>query len=212
MSKRISLSYPINNQTPLYGGAKNIKIEVVRSLELGDTSNNLYLQFPNHCSTHIDFPSHFCEDGNTLTDYSPDYWEFNNIGFAESDLSDVEDNSKSLINDDIELLIIKTGFGKFRGKRKYWEEQPAIEPKLADTLRKRFPKLRILGFDMISLSSWQYREKGREAHKSFLCKNDILILEDMNLTNLNETPQKVFVAPLLIENADGAPCNVIAYV
>ena len=38
-----------------------------------------------------------------------------------------------------------------------------------------------------------------------------LILEDMNLEDITDTPETVLVAPLQINAADGVPCNVIAF-
>ena len=64
---------------------------------------------------------------------------------------------------------------------------------------------------MISLTSKLDRLEGKKAHFSFLIENDILVLEDMDLSNLKETPDRVIIAPLLIEGADGSPCTVIAY-
>jgi arylformamidase len=75
----------------------------------------------------------------------------------------------------------------------------------------KFPKLRLFGFDMISLTSKLDRPEGKEAHLNFLIENQILILEDMNLENLFTCPNKVIVAPLQIENSDGGPCTVFAF-
>ena len=64
---------------------------------------------------------------------------------------------------------------------------------------------------MISLTSKLNRSEGRLAHLSFLIENDILVLEDMNLLNLEYAPNEIIIAPLPINNADGVPCNVIAF-
>ena len=63
---------------------------------------------------------------------------------------------------------------------------------------------------MISLTSQLDKQEGKKAHIEFLVKNDILVIEDMNLENLNSTPFELIVSPLLIEDIDGSPCTIIA--
>ena len=67
--------------------------------------------------------------------------------------------------------------------------------------------------DLISVSSYSNREEGRKAHHAFLNPKEgesILLIEDMKL-DIDGPFNKVIVAPLLIDNADGAPCTGLAY-
>ncbi len=113
--------------------------------------------------------------------------------------------------DDIELLIVKTGFGDQRNENIYWAGQPVVPASAAEMLRKRFPHLRVFGFDLISLTSQLNKAEGKKAHLAFLTEQNILVLEDMNLSHLFATPERVIIAPLQISNADGVPCTVIAF-
>lgn len=206
----VFLSYFLEETTPVYGGAEgSIKITQLRSIANGDNSNNLAFHFPGHVGTHIDFPLHFSINGRNCSDYPADFWVFNRVGFANCSIDELETYLPAIASD-IELLICKTGFGARRGERIYWEQQPVISADLAAKLRSRFPNLRVFGFDMISLTSKLNREEGKKAHLQFLLENNILILEDMNLSNLFESPAKVIIAPLLVKQADGVPCTVIA--
>jgi arylformamidase len=207
----IYLSHFIDTNTPLYGGEKEkIKIKSIRSIDKGDTSNNLYFEFPGHIGTHIDFPFHFSNSGKKCNDYPPAFWIFNKIGFLNCPIDEFE-ISISQLPIDIEILILKTGFGNNRNEEIYWSNQPVIPASFATILRNKFSNLRLFGFDMISLTSKLDRVEGKNAHLNFLINNDILILEDMNLENIYSTPKTVIVAPLQIKSADGVPCNVIAY-
>jgi kynurenine formamidase len=211
-SKIIFLSHFINVNTPVYGGDTDaINVEKIRSISKGDTSNNLKLSFPGHVNTHIDFPYHFDDNGKKSNDYDPINWIFNKVGFVESYVEDIENEIANLPSD-IECLILKTGFEQYRGLEKYWKEQPIINASLATTLKSKFPNLRLFGFDMISLTSKLDRSEGKKAHLAFLIDNDILILEDMHLAFLEHTPKQIIVAPLQIDNADGVPCTVLAYI
>lgn len=207
----IFLSYFLSENTPTYGGAEGtIIFEQERSINRGDTSNNLKLIFPAHLGTHIDFPRHFSDDGKMCSDYTAAFWIFSKIGFIECRTDEVEEHIGNLPVD-IEILILKTGFGNKRGTSEYWSSQPIIPASLASILKKKFPSLRVFGFDLISLTSKLDRAEGKIAHIQFLLQNDILVLEDMDLRNLFSAPDNLIIAPLQIEGADGVPCNVISY-
>ncbi len=212
MEKVIYLSYFLNEDTPAYGGEENaIKMERIRSISKGDNSNNLKLTFPNHIGTHIDFPFHFDNNGKKGSDYSADFWIFNSIGFIQCEVDAIEKAIENLPST-IEILILKTGFAsQYRGQEKYWKEQPVIKASVATLLRNKFPALKIFGFDLISLTSKLNREEGKLAHLEFLKQNNILILEDMDLEKLENTPSKVVVSPFQIDKPDGSPCTVFAF-
>lgn len=205
------LSYFLDSETPTYGGKTNsVNISSTKSITNGDTSNDQTFEFPGHIGTHIDFPFHFSSSAKKCNDYPASFWIFNKVGLLTCNIEDVKDNLDKL-ESDIEILILKTGFGVNRNKNLYWSNQPIIPSNLATLFRQNFPKLRVFGFDMISLTSKLDRAEGKEAHVNFLLNNEILILEDMNLEKLFETPNKVIIAPLQIKEASGVPCNVIAF-
>ncbi len=210
MNSPIFLSHFLNDTTPVYGGEeKSFVCKKTNQIKNGDTSNNLHLSFPNHIGTHIDFPLHFSVDGLSCSDFPASFWIFNNIGFLNCSIDEIEIQAEKL-HSDIEMLIIKTGFGENRTNKEYWKEQPVIPASLANFLKSKFSNLRLFGFDMISLTSKLDRTEGKNAHLQFLIKNNILILEDMDLSYLHFTPRLVIVSPMLVSLADGVPCTVIA--
>ena len=213
--KSVFLSYYVNNNTPQYGGDDAIAIYQRSSIAEGDSSNSKQISMPNHVSTHIDFPRHFSIDGKTLNDYPADYWIFRHpfvleYAAADEEIIDLSENLLESIPSGTDILFINTGFQKNRGAKKYWNNNPGLSPGLAVKLRERCPDLKIVGFDFISLSSYQNRMLGREAHKEFLVKNDILVIEDMDFKNLKKGVSRVVALPFMIDQADGGPITVIA--
>jgi kynurenine formamidase len=215
----IFLSYPLNENSPGYGGGGGGKMSPDKSMAQGDSCNTQQWQLSNHLGTHLDFPRHFIEQGRTIDDYAANFFVFKRIGII--DLGSVAPgeviSSKHLarheLSKNIELLIVKTGFSGKRNLPVYWQHNPGFDPELADTLREKLPVLRILGFDSISLSSFAHRELGRKAHRHFLDHpRPILPLEDMALNEISEfdTIRQLIVAPWRISLADGAPCTVMA--
>jgi len=210
----LCLSHFINSETPLYGGEKLILISINKSIKKGDSCNTKTITIPNHTGTHIDFPNHFSNEGKTINDYSPKFWIFQHLFILNytpepAEIIDLCDRVDE-IPSDTDFLILKTGFQQHRKSDTYWQLNPGLSPKLAGKLRQRCPNLRVTGFDFISLSSYQNREIGREAHREFLIKHDILIIEDMDLSRVNGHIAKLICLPLLIDGIDGVPVTIIA--
>jgi len=214
--KNIFLSYFLDSETPLYGGSKGVIINKDRSIENGDSANTKIIKFNNHSGTHIDFPNHFIKDGNTSSFYDADFWHFNKIFLINVivEKNQVINLTKDILDNvpkNIDFLIIKTGFGKFRKTEDYWKFNPGISPETGYLLKKLFPDLKIIGFDFISLTSFQNRELGRLAHKAFLGgEKPILIIEDMDLTEIEDSPKSLVCLPIMLSNVDGAPVTIIA--
>ena len=217
-SKSTFLSHHLSNDTPLYGGANDINISQENSIQAGDTANTLNLSFPNHSGTHVDVPYHFFEDGKKLTDYDASFWTFNHpvcVDVCGDDGYLVKyDDVVDSINLDTDLLLIRTGYEKYRDENIYWQKNPGLSVDLAKELRLKHPNVRAVGMDIISTTSRLHRKEGREAHREFLgshySSDPILLIEDMALKQYSNDDAQIIVLPLLIVSADGAPCTVIA--
>lgn len=205
------LSYFLSDNTPVYGGRKKaFEVISMNTIANGSTANDSLFQFPNHIGTHIDFPKHFNDSGAVCEDYPAGFWIFNSVGFLECSVEEIPD-LLHVLPENMELLILKTGYGAKRGETEYWSSQPVIPAALAGKLKSLFPHLRVFGFDLISLTSKLDRPEGKQAHLQFLIENEILILEDMDLSTLSSTPERVVIAPLQVKGANGVPCTVIAF-
>jgi len=80
-------------------------------------------------------------------------------------------------------------------------------------LKQNYSSVRAIGFDFISLSSYQNRVIGRESRRVLLGgEKHILIIEDMKLDEIDDHINKLFILPLRVSEADGPPCNVIAQI
>jgi len=217
----IFLSYTLSNKLSGYGNGKRIHIDKVKSQSNGDSSNNTEISLPSHSGTHIDFPMHFSLNGKSINNYTAGDFIFKSIeivDLSKKGLSDylikVADLEKIIIrkNKKTDFIIIKTGFCEIRENREYWEKGLGFDLGTAKYLKSNYPNLKAIGFDSMSLSSFQQREIGRIAHKEFLIENDILIIEDMDLISISEESiiNEIIVSPLRFENAEGTPVTVLA--
>jgi kynurenine formamidase len=215
----IWLSHMLAEETPVYAGGEN-RFKAIPNKQIchGDSCNTVDLCFSNHLGTHVDAPYHFISNGKKITDYSPSEWVFHTCQLVEIP---VEENEvvtverllkvkKFLTIDDVDFLILKTGFELWRKEDKYWKNSPGYSPELASFLCDRFPGFKAIGFDSISLSGFQHRELGRAAHREFLSRG-IRIFEDMKLSELDggSRLKKVYAFPLCFSEADGAPCTIM---
>ena len=163
----------------------------------------------------MDFPRHFSSKGKTINDFLPDYWKFEKVVLIEYNAcaDEIIKSSNPVfgnIPSDSELVLIKTSFQKYRNKTLYWLNNPGLSPTIAQILKKKAPLIKAIGFDFISLSSFQNRELGRIAHKSFLVEQEILVFEDVKLDELRLSPISVIALPLMINQVDGVPISIIA--
>ncbi len=210
------LSYFMDENTPLYGGSKGVSLKDDRSILKGDSANTKHLALHNHSGTHIDFPNHFFTEGLTAEFYPAEHWIFTSpalicVDAKEDELIIFSNDQLESIPADTDFLILKTGFGQFRSEEKYWKNNPGLSPQMADQLRERTPLLKVIGMDLISITSFQNRELGRVAHKKFLGgENPVLLVEDMDLSMLEKSPDMIMCFPLMIKGLDGAPVNIIA--
>ncbi|AXK49280.1 cyclase [Aliarcobacter trophiarum LMG 25534] len=219
LSKFVYLSHILDNNTPSYGNKNKFISSKKSDISKGDIANDTTIETTVHIGTHIDMPYHFFEYGQTIENFDCGYFNFENVLFIEFVPKELVIGAKLIEQLDkikdkniYEILIVKTGICYKRDTQEFWELNYGFDPSIAEYLRNSFPNIRVIGFDSISVSSFQNRMIGREAHKAFLNpKNPILLLEDMDLKqiDINTKFKRVIIAPLRISNCDGLPCTII---
>lgn len=218
------LSYPINAATPMYGTAPGPVLENYRRIADKDQSNSYIISVHNHTGTHIDAPKHFADDGKSISDYHVGELIFNN-----PIIIDCPKTGATLITPDdlqpvlnqlqvIDCLLLHTGYGQFRNKEKYRTHNPGIAPETILRIREDYPNIRCVGIDCISISSFQHRSEGWEAHRAAFIEGvgfgePLLLIEDMKLDAVSgENIEKMFIIPWQIEGIDSSPCKIIAVI
>ena len=216
---KIFLSYALDQNTPTYGNRDKFTIEPQSQIVNGVGANTSTWKFTNnHMGTHMDTPYHFYNSGKKTLDYIAEDFCFNVVHFLEKiqvsgDLFTLTIEELDQIPKEVEFLIIKTGYGNYRSLDKYHNDNPGLNSSLANVLKDRFSKLRAVGFDFISLTSWNHRDHGKVSHQAFLGeRNNFLIVEDMDL-NHDCTQTKfnsLIMAPLRTVEGNGGPVTIIA--
>ena len=216
----IYLSHFLDAFTPTYGNRDNFKVQPNSEISKGDTANSSALIFStNHMGTHMDMPFHFCEEGRKLHEVDPEFWVFDTVELIDlpceaGQIIRAGDLTGFDLNPDMEIFLIRTGFEKFRGGETYWKSNPGVHPEVSDYLRQEFPKLRSIGFDFISITSFEHRDLGKESHRAFLCDEIgfITIVEDMKLGAVTTKIEQLTMAPIFVTGLDASPVTIIARV
>ena len=211
------LSHLLTEKIPAYGGKFSLDLVRIESIPSGGSANTCRFSMASHCGTHVDAPNHFFENGKPAADYPPEFWFFRaphivKVRLAPSEILKPGEWMKSIGNS-CDILIFQSGWAKFRGEEKYSVENPGIHPDVGIRLRKEFPRIKAIGIDWVSVSSYQDRPLGRDAHKAFLNpkgeNRPILIIEDMDLSRNLTGFAEVTVFPLRVAGADSAPCTIV---
>jgi kynurenine formamidase len=211
------LSYPLSSATPIYAGGKRPLISKIRGTgQNGKGVNVFQLSFNNHSGTHIDSPNHFFAKGKAIAEYPAEFWKFNSpviidVTLRPSGLLKCGKWVKEISRGN-DVVLFKSGWGRFRQEKKYIYENPGLHPEAAYYLRRHFPGLRALGIDWISVSSFQQREVGKKTHKILLDykkTKPILIIEDMFLPAGLRNLEELIVLPLLVDGIDSSLCTII---
>lgn len=219
--RHILLSYMIEEDSPVHIGLKDPRISPSSQISEGGGYNSYIINVENHSGTHVDAPGHFIEGAKIISEYSSDELIFKDpllldTPKGENKLIKLEEISKLDLKGK-DCLIFRTGFGRYRNDEIYLNSNPGIHPDLVYWLRKKYPQIRCIGIDCISISPFQKPEEGKKAHLNAFIENKelgdpLILLEDMKLDNIKnvDSIQKIYVVPWQIKGIDSSPCTVIA--
>jgi kynurenine formamidase len=217
----LRLSHTINAATPTSSDSVlPVAIYPIERINRGDRSNLSRVELTNHYGTHLDAPNHFNATGKRLVDFAMGDFVFERpvvLNVPQGDLglihaSDLSPHAEAI--DGHDLLLLRTGFGRHRTSdpERYRWQSPGVSEEAARYLLDRFPSLRALGMDFISLEWTSDLSHDFAAHRTLLGSNDrpFLLIEDMDLDFGDRQLGRVYAFPLLFDDLDSFPCTVVA--
>ena len=188
----IDITKKINKETFVYPGDPKTEINEVCSIK-NDNFRLTELKIGLHTSTHIDFPSHFLKDGKTSSD-------FDDINYFTGRvlIIDLDDFPRDIANG-VDAIFIKTNNIIKSELKKY----KSITQKHLNLLIKN--KIKFIGTDFYTIEPFDSEDFS--FHKKLL-KNDILIIENLELSNVDDGVYEYFIFPLKIENTEASICRI----
>lgn len=217
-TKYIFLGFPQRMNAPSPPAIPSIELSPFLTIDT-DGANVTLMKLTSHTGTHMDAPYHVIANGLTISDLEPGDYVFERPYVIDLPLEDMEivqpEDLEPFIagGQEADLLLVRFGYGPVRraDPDRYSIKSPGFGVESADYLRQSFPRLRGLGMDVPSLSCIEYLDETMAAHHVLLGGEGrrFIVIEDLNLEQDLTGLSKVIVAPLMVENMDGAPVNVI---
>lgn len=223
VTKKILLSYYIDNDSPYYIGTTKPSITQKTKIENGDDYNSYTIEVFNHCGTHVDAPRHFISGAKAISEYDIGELSFDNPLIVEckktpNKLITVED-IENIDLDGYDCLLFKTGLEKYRDENLdiYLTQNPGVSPDTINWIRTNHQNIRCIGIDCISMARYNDAEIAKETHiTAFKIEESygepLLFIEDMKLEEVDtdQTISNLIIVPWQIKGIDSAPCTIIA--
>jgi arylformamidase len=206
--KRIyDISIPLTEHLPVWPTSEKFNITWVKNIDEDDI-NESHLSFNTHSGTHIDLPYHFLKFGKKMGDISLDrligkalvleYYGDRNIGPEHLNNITIPSGCTKLLFktlNSVKYLMEQNGFS---------EDYIALSLEGAEWVVNN--GIDLVGIDYLSIQS--FYDKDNQVHKTLL-QNNVVILEGLNLKDVRNDLYELFVLPLNIPKAEGAPVRAI---
>jgi arylformamidase len=208
--KITDLTHVIYSDMPVFPGTEQPILEKANTLEK-DGFQEAKITMYSHTGTHIDAPAHMLSNGPYLDNLDIEHFignatvlDFSNKAIKLISLDSLKPYKEKIKN--VDFVIIKTGWSKYWGDSKYYEDFPSLDLESARWLSQF--NLKGIGIDAISIDAMESTTFA--VHKILMPRN-IIIIE--NLTNLDSITNEFFILsilPLKNKDADGSPVRAIS--
>src|SRR5215204_5356864 len=206
--KIYDITFPISEQTPVYAGDPNVKIEVASSFAKGDHANVTGLCMGAHTATHVDAPNHFI-DGTRRVHQLELGKLIGKARVVEIDSSVTAIEPEHLGNlEAVERILFKTKNSAFwnEPEKGFRTDFTYISPAAARRLAEA--NLKLVGIDYLSVE--RFGSDDFATHITLL-EREIVIVEGLDLREVPAGDYELICLPLKIisETGDGAPARAV---
>jgi len=213
-SEWIDITLPLGKEIPILpSGVSESPIPdptVYRFFDVdkGDKATMSRIEMSSHDGTHIDAPLHFIYGGTTIDDMPIE----TTVGPAR--VIEIKDE-KSVTVKELEPYNIKEGerilFKTVNSPRVYSKKQydgpfVTLSAEAAKYLAEK--KVRLVGIDYLTIASIEPPDNIGIVHEALL-KNDIFIIEGLNMAGVKPGNYELVCLPLRLEKGDAGPCRAV---
>lgn len=202
------VSVLISEELPVWPGDPGISMKRTGSLCHGDDANVTQLTMGVHTGTHIDAPFHFEPDGKTIDELSietligPCYV----VEMLDVDESIGLSELENLNFEGVTRILFKTRNSMWweKGEKQFQKNFIHISEQAARFLVEQGVKL--VGVDYLSVERFDSQDY---ATHHMLLRNQVIIIEGLNLTKISMGKYELIALPLKLKGADGSPARVV---
>lgn len=180
-------------QCKVYPGDPKPTINKINDMHNGDLYNLSTIFMCAHNGTHIDAPSHFIKDGNTVEKIPLEYF----VGKCYVCVHNGDVNANDAIN------IVEKAKLNSANERILIKGNCVITAEAANVFKNE--NIKLIGNESQSVGPI---DSPMEVHL-ILLKSNIVLLEGINLNNVDEGIYFLCAQPLNIKGIEGSPCRAI---
>jgi arylformamidase len=203
--KLIDVSVPLDANLPTYPGNTPYRLEPIKRIADGGSSNVSTLHMSAHTGTHVDAPRHFFDEAPGVESLPLDLLcgrtrvieLTTRKGIGAKDLAGVD------LVEDVRLLL-KTHNSRFWGSPVFHSDFIGLTESGARHLLER--GIKVLGVDYLSVE--EFKAPGAPAHH-LLLGGGTIVIEGLNLRDVEAGVYEMFCLPLPAVGSDGAPARVV---
>lgn len=192
-----------------YPGDPKFRTRLTYSTAKGDGANVSTITMGSHNGTHMDAPYHIFGSKKTL-----DKFEVSRfvgpalvIGIKDPERITVRELKKINFKGRKKILFRTTNSEYLKKNRPFRKNFVHCTQEAAEFLVKK-KKVDLIGIDYLSID--RFHSGNHPAHTVFM-KNDVLLLEAVNLFSVRPGTYTLSAAPVLIDHSDGAPVRALLW-
>ncbi|GFO59246.1 cyclase [Geomonas silvestris] len=198
------ITLPLSSQLPVYPGDCGFELSPWNRIANGDEANVSRLSFCNHAGTHLDPPRHFDDAGATIDEIPLERL----VGRAlVLELEETKVIGRKELHRlpvrGVERLLLKTGNSRLWQESGFSPDFAALSVDGAQYLVEAGVKL--VGIDYLSIEGM---DGDGTVHRTLL-KNDVLVVEGLNLEGIDPGEYELICLPLKVKGGDGAPVRAL---
>lgn len=202
----IDISVPLRNGMVSWPGDPPFEVIRISDVAKGDHATVSRISMGSHTGTHIDAPAHFIKDGTDVASLPLE------IMVGPAKVIRIKDPD-AIKQEELKTHSIKRGdrvLFKTRNSTDAWRSTAFVEDfvHLTDEAAGYLVGLgvRMVGVDYLSVGA--YKGGGAAVHQTLL-SHGVWIIEDLDLSHVDEGMYDLVCLPLKIENGDGSPARAI---
>ncbi|MEK7859755.1 MAG: cyclase family protein [Chloroflexota bacterium] len=203
------ISLVLRPDMPTWPGEQGPRIEPLKRMARGDSSNVSLVSLGDHTGTHVDPPIHFIEGGNTVDRLPLEalVGPCRVVAYEEDDHISQQWLERAGIPRGTERLLFKT-----RNSERWTEPAAPFDESfiaLDETAAHWCVRagVTLVGVDYISVEPFGAGRLGHPVHIALL-RAGVVIVEGLDLHEVTPGDYEIVCAPLKLQGGDGAPARV----
>jgi len=201
----LDVTLTIHSGMVVYPGNAPVRIEEVKSIDAGGSSNVSLLHIGSHTSTHVDAPRHYLPDGVGVDAIKPEVLVGKARVFQLGDIPLIDEGLLGGLDlEGVERVLFGTGNSLLLQHGHMHLDYAYLTGAAAQYLVNC--GVRLVGVDYLSIE--EYKKPGRPAHHTLL-QAGVVIVEGVCLADVPAGDYELLCLPLKLKDADGAPARVL---